>query len=109
VVLDQLGELLEKGIIVVSGAGLTPVASLRARLLEVAVIEARSGTGSAADASPSAAEDSGEHPVRAARLVPLAQADSAVEDWEPTEELTELAVPVDRDAVMRLIVGVQGL
>jgi hypothetical protein len=103
--------------------GATPVAELRHRLREITAVErravaARSGNrGELADREASGATLEAGRPTltlapeSAAKdpKVSVAKSREYDEPWTPTDALTELAVPVDRDAVMRLIVGVQGL
>jgi hypothetical protein len=122
-VLAEFGDLISKGYLVVAVDGASPVAELRHRLHEITAIEHRAVADRSANRGETADREANGGTLAASRPTLTLAPESAAKDpkvsaaknreydepWTPTDALTELAVPVDRDAVMRLIVGVQGL
>lgn len=97
----DLASLISRGLVLECDPGRTPLAGLRRRLSLVGALEQRLRNGQA----PVPETD----PAPVGNALPASIPVLTEGDWTPSEELVDLAVPVDRDAVMRLIVGVQGL
>jgi len=100
-VLDRFASLVGAGLVREYPAADGPTKRLLARLRRVAEFEQRNNVLDRADVEQIAG------PTPAA--LSLAPESDFAAGWQPSDALADLALPVDREAVMRLIVGVQGL